>query len=206
MHSFLRSGKVFHHSTVNEPNSTITTASAFFPEANPRAQSRPCLADLLLKGSTELLWSDYKISISELMAEEKISEIVTILIGHEISLGTFPSVLLVCCTGYDYAGGYVAEKQTVTSERLEIWKMTSKGTFEQDWNRTALEEIDILLLHKDSIEQKCWCPKLHTTFKVRQPQCRAERDNPLCRPIDDALPDALLDTVGSPGCQGTADS
>ncbi|KAJ7413513.1 hypothetical protein BTVI_42998 [Pitangus sulphuratus] len=37
------------------------------------------------------------------------------------------------------------------------------------------------------------CPKLHTIFRVRLPQCRAEQDNP--RPAGDALPDATQDTV-----------
>ncbi|KAJ7420292.1 hypothetical protein WISP_49138 [Willisornis vidua] len=50
------------------------------------------------------------------------------------------------------------------------------------------------------------CPKLHTMFKVRPPQCRAEWDNPLPQPAGDAVPDALQDMVGPPGCQGTADA
>lgn len=41
------------------------------------------------------------------------------------------------------------------TQLFHISLCVGKGTFEQDWNRTALEETDILIPHKDSIEQKC---------------------------------------------------
>ncbi|NWI56047.1 TNPO1 protein, partial [Calyptomena viridis] len=46
----------------------------------------------------------------------------------------------------------------------------------------------------------------HSSPKIRLHQCRAERDNHLPQPAGDAVPDALQDMVGPPGCQGTADS
>lgn len=56
IHSFLVNGNVFHHATGNEPNSIMPTGSAFLSEGSPRAWSRPCLAEPLLKAA-ELLRS-----------------------------------------------------------------------------------------------------------------------------------------------------
>ncbi|PKU49134.1 hypothetical protein llap_576 [Limosa lapponica baueri] len=55
-------------------------------------------------------------------------------------------------------------KATVGKEKTEAVDYVGKGTFEQDWNRTALEETDILIPHKDSIEQKCQEPHSEVSF------------------------------------------
>lgn len=47
------------------------------------------------------------------------------------------------------------EGSVMITQWFHISLCVGKGTFEQDWNRTTLEETDILIPHKDSIEQKC---------------------------------------------------
>ncbi|RMC22299.1 hypothetical protein DUI87_00611 [Hirundo rustica rustica] len=60
-------------------------------------------------------------------------------------------------------------------------------------------------VNKSSPKRHQWHPNLPAALKVRPPQCRAERYNPLPGLSGDAVPDAPQDTAGPPGCQSIAD-
>ncbi|KAJ7423513.1 hypothetical protein WISP_33469 [Willisornis vidua] len=72
------------------------------------------------------------------------------------------------------------------------------GTLNQEALQQLSKDFDRFKAYDD-------CPKLHTIFKVKPPHWKAEQDNPLPQPAGDTLPDVLQDTLGPPGCQGTAD-